>query len=315
MEVIRKLPILAASCLLALGASAQSSRTPEVTPGKPGVEPFGIVTGSVTVVSPKSDVAPAGYAHTNYKIFVPATHPGPFTTPDSNGEWPGSLGCVYGVSTAYTGCVPGANLDKPKGGWGAIALVDAYHDHTAAADLAAFDTFFGLATAKFTQVEANSSFGTLGGLTASCSGKPASAAGTGWALEESLDIEWAHVMAPSAQIILVEACSNSYNDLIYAEYVAGQEVAKYGGGDVSISWGGGESSNEVNYDPAFRATNKNVTYFASAGDSAGAIEYPATGARLAVRCAPATAIGAARRCRRTRLFYVGGSNLGNNQLW
>jgi len=276
MEVTRKLPILAASCLLAMGASAQSAKTPEVAPGKPGVEPFGIVTRTGTVVAPKSDVAPAGYAHTNYKIFVPATHPGPFTTPDSNGEWPGSIGCVYGVSTAYTGCAPGANFDKPKGGWGAIALVDAYHDHTAASDLAAFDTFFGLAAAKFTQVEANSSFGTLGGLTASCSGKPASAAGTGWDLEESLDIEWAHVMAPSAQIILVEACSNSFNDLIYAEYVAGQEVAKYGGGDVSNSWGGGEFSGQVNYDPAFRATWQNVTYFASAGDSAGAIQYPAT---------------------------------------
>ena len=154
--------------------------------------------------------------------------------------------------------------------------MDAFHDANAASDLAFFSSYFGLKKAKFTTIEANSSFGTLGGLTPSCSGTPPTADGTGWDVEESLDIEWAHVMAPSAHILLVEACSNSFNDLIYAEYVAGEEVASYGGGDVSNSWGGGEFSSEVSYDPAFHATWQNVTYFASAGDSGGAIEYPAT---------------------------------------
>ena len=48
-----------------------------------------------------------------------------------------------------------------------------------------------------------------------------------------MDIEWAHTMAPAAEILLVEACSNSYTDLLYAEYVAGIEVSSYGGGDIS----------------------------------------------------------------------------------
>jgi len=96
-------------------------------------------------------------------------------------------------------------------------------------------------------------------------------------LEESLDIEWAHVMAPSAEILLVEACSTSWNDMLYAELVAGQEVTSYGGGDISNSWGGSESSAELGYDNNFyRYYWQNITYFASAGDSGGEVIYPSS---------------------------------------
>ena len=43
--------------------------------------------------------------------------------------------------------------------------------------------------------------------------QPPTAKGTGWDLEESLDVEWAHAMAPDATIYLVEAQSNSGIDL------------------------------------------------------------------------------------------------------
>ncbi len=36
----------------------------------------------------------------------------------------------------------------------------------------------------------------------------------GWAGEETLDVEWAHVMAPGAKIVLAEAASNSDADLL-----------------------------------------------------------------------------------------------------
>jgi kumamolisin len=282
MQIVSRIPILLASCLIALAASAQENKAPgEHAQAAPGTPAAGIVSRQGTVVAPASDKAAAGYAHTNYKIFVPAGHPGPFAQPENTyAEYPDSIGCVYGVSTVYAGCVPGANGDHPTGGWGAIALVDAYNDPTAKSDLEYFSAYFGLAAPKFKLIKANSSFGTLAGYTASCSGTPPNAANYGWDLEESLDIEWAHVMAPNAEILLVEACSNSFNDLIYAELVAGQEVASYGGGDISNSWGGGESSAQLGstgYDNAFyRYYYDNITYFASAGDSGGEVIYPSS---------------------------------------
>jgi subtilase family serine protease len=282
MQIEKRIPILLASCLIALAASAQDNKAPGAIPqAVPGTLPAGIVSRQGTVVSPLSDKAPAGYAHTNYKIFIPAGHPGPFVEPDNTyAEYPDSIGCVYNVSTVYAGCVPGVNGDHPTGGWGAIALVDAYHDATAESDLAAFSAYFGLPAPKFKLVKANSSYGTLAGLTASCAGTPPSAVPSGWDVEESLDIEWAHTMAPGAHIILVEACSQSENDLMFAEYVAGMEVSSFGGGDVSNSWGYGESSAQVGtsgYDNIFyRYFYDNITYFASAGDTASEVLYPSS---------------------------------------
>jgi len=161
-------------------------------------------------------------------------------------------------------------------GWGAIALVDAYDNPNAVSDLASFSANFGLPAASFTKVYANTSFGTLNGMTASCSGVPP--ADVGWGLEEDLDIKWAHAMAPAAKIILVEACSNSYSDLLYAEQVAGTKVSAAGGGDISNSWGSGEFSSEVgSTDNVFyRYYWSKISYFASAGDSGWGAAYPSS---------------------------------------
>ncbi len=82
-----------------------------------------------------------------------------------------------------------------------IAIVDAYNDPNVASDLKTFDAKYGLATANLTVV--NESGG---------SSLPSSNAG--WSLEISLDVEWAHAMAPSANILLVEASSDSLTDLL-----------------------------------------------------------------------------------------------------
>ena len=187
------------------------------------------------------------------------------------------MGCVYRVGPVYAGCNPATGgTNHPTGGWGAIALVDAYDNPRAASDLATFSAHFGLPAANFVKVYANSAFGTLNGMTASCSGTPPG--NTGWGLEEDLDIQWAHAMAPSAKIILVEACSNSYADLLYAEQVAGIQVAAAGGGDISNSWGSGEFASEVGTtDNAFyRYHWSKITYFASAGDFGWGAEYPSS---------------------------------------
>jgi kumamolisin len=95
----------------------------------------------------------------------------------------------------------------------------------------------------------------------------------GWAQEAALDIEWAHAMAPSAKIVLVEAATNSFTNLFKAVDVATSQVTTGGGkGEVSMSWGGSEFSSEASNDGHFQ--NTNVVYFASSGDTGGATIYP-----------------------------------------
>lgn len=274
--------VLVMACLTM--ASAQDERTPEQPAAQAAAyqgPPAGAVRQQGSVIIPESSVArpeDAGkFAHTFLKIFAPAGRPMASITPDNTfAEYPASIACVYKVGPNYAGCVPANNGKHASGGWGAIALVDAYDDPTAQADLDYFDTFFGVPKAKFEKVYANSSFGTLNGLTASCAGVPP--VNSGWGLESALDVEWAHAMAPSAKIILVEACSNSYNDLLYAEEVAGIKVSAAGGGDISNSWGSGEWSTQTTDADNFfyRYYWQNITYFASAGDSGWGAAYPSS---------------------------------------
>ncbi len=258
--------------------AAQNGNTPGASPDAsfvPEKAPSNTPISSGNVLVPESSVyreADAGKRmHTN---FVLKTEDGvkpvmikPGVTTYSSFETPASLGCIYKVGPAYTGCTsPGSN-QHPTGGWGTIALVDAYDNPYAASDLAAFDSYFGIpGPPSFQQVYANGN--------GDC-GTPAP--DPGWSLEESLDVQWAHAMAPNANIVLVEACSNSDADLYYAELVAGSIVQGAGGGDISNSWGGGEYSGEVNDDANFFQNYwQNTVYFASAGDSGCGAAYPSS---------------------------------------
>ncbi len=241
-----------------------------------------IVRPQGTIVRPASSIARPEdnglRAHTNVEIFVPTGRPMSSVIPDNTfAETPASLGCVYKIGPIYSGCKPSTGgTNHPTGGWGAIALVDAYDNPHAASDLAHFASNYGYPAPNFQKIYANTSNGTLNGMTASCSGTPAG--DTGWGLEEDLDIEYAFAMAPSAKIILVEACSNSYNDLFYAEQVAGIAVAAAGGGDISNSYGGGEFSGEVgaNDNVFYRYHWNLISYFASAGDDGWGAQYPSS---------------------------------------
>ena len=88
----------------------------------------------------------------------------------------------------------------------------------------------------------------------------------GWALETSLDVEWAHAVAPGANIDLVEASSATLSGLFsavnYARYQPGVSV-------VSMSWGTPEFWGESAYDSIFTtpAGHTGVTFVAASGDS------------------------------------------------
>ncbi len=198
--------------------------------------------------------------HTNYIFYAPTGSIVPAAQPA--GETPASLGCVYGlVSNPVPGCPVVGTTQVPTGGGGVIVIVDAYDYPSAAADLATFSTTFGLPQANFSVQYASGR-------------KPTNGCRSGWQGEESLDIEWAHAMAPNAQIVLMEASSASNSALYTAVQAANSYIAAHGGkGEVSMSWGGSETSGESSSDHYF--TQAGVVYFASSGDSPGVI-YPSS---------------------------------------
>ena len=157
------------------------------------------------------------------------------------------------------------------GGSGAIAIVDAYHYPTALADFNGFSQVFGLPTETSTNATSatNQHFQVV-----YATGTQPQSSGSyigSWNLEEAMDIEWAHSVAPNAKIYLVEAASASMTDLDNAVRVAANLA---GVKEVSMSWGGSETPYEaMMFDSYF--VKSGVVFFASSGDSADAMEYPA----------------------------------------
>jgi subtilase family serine protease len=202
-------------------------------------------------------------SHTHYLIYAPDGVVRPMASP--GGETPGSLGCVYDlVSSPVSGCPIATSTEVPTGGSGVIVIVDAYHYPGASKDLSTFSKEFGLPSAKLSVLYA--------------SGKPANGCSSGWQLEEALDIQWAHAMAPNAQIVLMEAKSNLNTDLYAAVKAANSYIASHGGkGEVSMSWGSSEYSGETANDVNFKQSN--VVYFASSGDSPG-VSHPSASPKV-----------------------------------
>ena len=299
LTVRKSLFIMLVMGILAIAAAvpAIAQMTSEViTPGYEAPKHVGLQSVSPYVAPPdvfvpdSSKEAPEDVgvrAHTNYLIYNPSRiqpralrdlgQPEPEENPEPNiamkivYETPTSLACVYGMGKiSYKGCRP--MISKPynaTGGSRAIAIVIAYDNPTALTDLQYFSTYFKLPAPNFTKVLATGN--------GSCSTPPYNA---GWALESALDTQWAHAMAPSAAIILVEACSNSYTDLMYAEQVAIVELLSGSGGQVSNSWSGSEWSGETAYDDIFIHTGwesgEPISFFFSAGDQGLGPQYPSS---------------------------------------
>lgn len=97
----------------------------------------------------------------------------------------------------------------------------------------------------------------------------------GWAMEIALDVEWAHAMAPLAQIVLIESPGPDFT-LYYAVALA-NSMAGANGGVVSMSWGATESSSfnggSSVLNPFFSGTG--MTYLAATGDNGEAVIIPA----------------------------------------
>jgi subtilase family serine protease len=155
--------------------------------------------------------------------------------------------------TAY-----GFNLVANQGAGQTIALIEAFDDANLEADLGVFDTQFSLpdcttANGCFTKIYATGT-------------KPGS--NKDWALEESLDVEWAHAIAPQAKIMAVEAAGQGTSQLLSAVGVAVSNGATV----VSMSFGIDEFSTETTADGRFKT--QHVVFVASSGDSGHGVFYP-----------------------------------------
>lgn len=165
---------------------------------------------------------------------------------------PAQIQQAYGFSSITFNGAPGTGQGET------IAIVDAYDDPKIQSDLNIFDSQFGLPAT--TVIRVNQTGGTS---------YPASDPSGGWELEEALDVEWAHAMAPQASIMLVEANSATDTDLLAAvKYAAAHANV------VSMSWGGSEFSGESSYDSAYFA-KAGVVFVASSGDSGAPASWPA----------------------------------------
>jgi subtilase family serine protease len=193
----------------------------------------------------------AGAAHCDSLDLV---HPNgqPFATSGPSGYGPSQLLSAYALSSASS-----------SGGTGqTVALVDAYDDPNAEADLGVYRSQFGLspcttANGCFRKVNESGAQGAY------------PAANSGWATEESLDVDMVSAVCPHCNILLVEASSNSLADLAASENMA----ARLGATEISNSYGGSESSSETSSDGNY--THVGIAITASSGDGGYGVEYPA----------------------------------------
>ena len=147
-----------------------------------------------------------------------------------------------------------------------IAVVAAYDDPYIVNDLAAYNKTFGLpafpncsstiVTACFKKVNQNG-------------GTAYPARSRDWALEISLDVETAHQTCQNCKLILVEASSNSYTNLMKAV----DRARLMGATVISNSYGSNEFGSEVVYDNHFNYPG--IAFIFSSGDSGYGPSYPA----------------------------------------
>ncbi|HLN26793.1 MAG TPA: hypothetical protein VK395_03555, partial [Gemmataceae bacterium] len=189
--------------------------------------------------------------------------------PPSGALQPYQMIKAYGINQIMFGNVAG------NGAGQTIAIVDAYDDPTITADLAQFDATFSpqdpaLSNTTFTFTKENQTGGTTMPGT-----DPSGPGGLDWEVEESLDVQWAHSIAPSANIILFEANSPSFADLDTAVQTA---AATAGVSAVSMSYSSSEFFGENSYDSVYTTPSTRtggVTFFAATGDNGEPSGYPA----------------------------------------
>jgi subtilase family serine protease len=170
-----------------------------------------------------------------------------------------------------------------------IAIVEAFSAPTIVNDLKTFDAHWGIS-----DDDAENNFA----LTIQPLGGPGTTPGpvvtnSDWALQTTETVEWVHAVAPGASILLVQSPTANFGDLIDSAVYA---AAQTGVVAVEMPWGVDDSTFATDtlydgfmvtpnghldstYNGGSAADNSSllggVTFLASAGDTAGVLDYPA----------------------------------------
>ncbi|GAA4158845.1 S53 family peptidase [Gryllotalpicola daejeonensis] len=170
-------------------------------------------------------------------------------------QTPDSIRAAYDIPATIDGV--------PAGTGQTIVIIDAFGSPTVQSDLATFSTAFGLPAADLEVIYPG--------------GKPTfTGHGTqlGWAQETSLDVQWAHAVAPGAKIKLVVAANDSGATIDNAEkYVADNKLGNvlsmsYGEADNLIRNSHANNGQASQAKAAFtKAASEGISLFASSGDA------------------------------------------------
>src|SRR6266568_758399 len=179
-------------------------------------------------------------------------HPNAFSNYTS-GLAPADLQAAYGVPFSGTSSTA---TNGPT-----IAIVDAYDNPNAEADLGVYRTTFGLPPCT-------TSNGCFKKINQRGGSKPPRA-NSGWGLEIALDVQMASAICPTCHILLVEADSSSFTNLMTAV----NQAASQGAVAISNSYGASEFSGETSYEGAYNHPGAAITV--SSGDSGYGVEFPA----------------------------------------
>ncbi|HEY9074396.1 MAG TPA: S53 family peptidase [Desulfobaccales bacterium] len=191
---------------------------------------------------------PPGWVGTHPIIYKPITgmQPKIANVPPYT---PAEVRTAYGINS-----LPAANTGTGQ----KIAIIDAYGSPTITSDLAYFSSQFGLPVANLQIYYPQGTPGTDPGY-------------PDWAIETSLDVEWAHALAPGATICLVVAADNTGSNLFGAVQYA---TSTLGAQIVSMSFGGAEFNGEDTLDGPYFSVPGTV-FVASSGDNGSGASYPA----------------------------------------
>ena len=208
-----------------------------------------VSSAAATHSAARACAAPAaGFAACNawVRTDVAAARVSPNATPSGYG--PGDLRSAY-------------NLPSTTAGSGqSVAIVDAYDDPTAEADLGVYRAQYGLpacTTANGCFKKVNQSGGTS-----------YPKANGGWAQEISLDLDMVSAICPNCHIDLVEASSASFANL----GAAVNEAASLKPSAISNSYGGSDTSDTS----APYYNHPGIAVTASSGDSGYGVQFPAS---------------------------------------
>ena len=157
------------------------------------------------------------------------------------------------------------NLPTVATGSPTIAIVVAYDNPNALSDLNVYSSQFNIPTLPDCSISAAPCFRKVN----QNGGTSYPAVNAGWALESSLDLQVAHAICQNCNLLLVEANSNSYSDLMTAV----DRARMMGATVITNSYGSGEFNGETVFDSHFNYPGVAFTF--SAGDSGYGTSYPA----------------------------------------